>query len=72
MAFYFYSAQIFLQNKNSVHKHTYWVVQQSWFAIVNALCNLSCKKSQKVIAATSGPISEQVLVHAVYDNGSWT
>ena len=34
----------------------YWVVQRSWFARVNALCNLSHKKSQKVVAATSRPI----------------
>ena len=34
----------------------YWAVQRSWFARVNALCNLSHKKSQKVIAATSRPI----------------
>ena len=28
----------------------YWAIQQSWFARVNSLCNLSCKKSQKVTA----------------------
>ena len=47
-----------------------WVIQQSWFAWVNALHNLSCKKSLKVIAATSGLISEQAWLHAVYNNGS--
>ena len=31
---------------------------KSWFARVNALCNLSRKKSRKVAAVTSGPISE--------------
>ena len=29
----------------------YWVVQWSWFARVNALCNLSCKKSREVAAS---------------------
>ena len=24
----------------------YWAIRRSWFARVNALCNLSCKKSQ--------------------------
>ena len=33
---------------------TYWAIQRSWFARVNALCNLSRKMSQR----TSGPISE--------------
>ena len=28
----------------------YWAVQRSWFARVNALCNLSCKKSWEVAA----------------------
>ena len=28
----------------------YWVIQQSWFATVNVLCNLSCKKSREVAA----------------------
>ena len=36
----------------------YWAVQRSWFARVNALCDLSRKESRKVVAATSGPISE--------------
>ena len=29
---------------------TYWAIQRSWFARVNALCNLSRKKSQEVAA----------------------
>ena len=28
----------------------YWAIQRSWFARVNALCNLSRKKSQEVAA----------------------
>ena len=32
----------------------YWAIQRSWFARVNALCNISHKRSQR----TSGPISE--------------
>ena len=32
----------------------YWAIQRSWFARVNALCNLSRERSQR----TSGPISE--------------
>ena len=36
----------------------YWAIQQRWFARLNAIHNLSCKKSRKVVAATSGPISE--------------
>ena len=35
-----------------------WAIQRSWFSRVNALCNLSRKKSRKVAAAPSGPISE--------------
>ena len=35
----------------------YWAIQRSWFARVNALCNLSRKMSREV-AALSGPISE--------------
>ena len=34
--------------------HLYWAVQWSWFAWVNALCNLSCKKSQEVAASLPG------------------
>ena len=33
-------------------------VQRSWFARVNALCNLLCKKSRKVVTATSRLIFE--------------
>ena len=29
---------------------TYWAIQRSWFARVNALCNLSHKKSREVAA----------------------
>ena len=43
-----------------------WAVQPSWFAWVNALCNLSWM----VTAATSGLISEYVLLHAVPNKGS--
>ena len=32
----------------------YWVVQWSWFAWVNAFCNLSHKKSQEVTASLPG------------------
>ena len=28
----------------------YWAIQRSWFARVNALCNLSRKKSREVAA----------------------
>ena len=28
----------------------FWVIQRSWFARVNALCNLSCKKLREVAA----------------------
>ena len=29
---------------------SYWAIQRSWFARVNALCNLSRKKSREVAA----------------------
>ena len=29
---------------------SYWAIQRSWFARVNALCNLSAKKSREVAA----------------------
>jgi len=32
----------------------YWAVQCSWFAWVNALCNLSCKKLREVAASLPG------------------
>ena len=35
---------------------TYWAVQWSWFARVNALCNLSRKKSREVAASNPGRI----------------
>ena len=31
-------------------KAVYWAIQRSWFARVNALCNLSRKKSREVAA----------------------
>ena len=31
-------------------QHMYWAIQRSWFARVNALCNLSRKKSREVAA----------------------
>ena len=35
--------------KHNVHTSLfYWAIQQSWFARVNALCNLSCKKLREV------------------------
>ena len=34
--------------------HLYWMVRWSWFARVNALCNLSCKKSQEVTVSFQG------------------
>ena len=33
---------------------TYWAVQWSWFARVNALCNLLCMKSREVAASLLG------------------
>ena len=32
----------------------YWAVQWSWFARVNALCNLLCKKSREVAVSLPG------------------
>ena len=40
--------------KRKRKQEAYWAIQRSWFARVNALCNLSRKKSQR----TSGPITE--------------
>ena len=39
------------------HVSVCWAIQWSWFARVNALCNLSRKKSREV-TGTSGPILE--------------
>ena len=40
-----------LENQRLRYRHyMYWVIQRSWFARVNALCNLSRKKSQEVAA----------------------
>ena len=44
----------------------YWAVHGNWFARVNALHNILRKKSRKFAAATSRPISEWALLHAVY------
>ena len=35
---------------HSVLRQCYWAIQRSWFARVNALCNLSRKKLQEVAA----------------------
>ena len=40
--------------KNNNNSHFYWAVQWSWFARVNALCNLLRKKSQEVAASLPG------------------
>ena len=48
------------------------MVAAAWFTWVNAFCDLLCKELRMVAAATSGLISEQVFVRAVYNNGSWT
>ena len=32
----------------SLERSVHWAIQQSWFARVNALCNLSRKKSREV------------------------
>ena len=32
------------------HVRAYWAIQRSWFARVNALCNLPSKKSREVAA----------------------
>ena len=37
--------QVYSEAYSSFH---YWAIRQSWFARVNALCNLSQKKSQEV------------------------
>ena len=37
-----------------LYKPVYWVVQWSWFARVNTLCNLSHKKSQEVTVSLPG------------------
>ena len=49
----------------------YWEIQQSWFAGVNALCNL-LRKTLWEVTAHSRPISEEVLLHAGYNSGSCT
>ena len=47
------SLDSFKSNLKTFFLPNYWAIQRSWFARVNALCNLSRKKSQR----TSGPIS---------------
>ena len=42
------------RNSGHLHRSCYWVVQWSWFAQVNVLCNLLCKKSQEVAASFLG------------------
>ena len=42
--------RIVFQNKTLC----YWAVLWSWFAQVNALCNLSCKKSREVAVSLPG------------------
>ena len=54
----------FCGHSNNNSHHFFEVVQHSSFAQMNALCNLS----HKLTAATSRLISEQALVHAVYNN----
>ena len=49
-----------------------WVVQWSWFARVNALRNISCKKSREVAASCLARFLSAGLLHIVYNNGSWT
>ena len=36
--------------KSPGNSHLCWAIQRSWFARVNALCNLSAKKSREVAA----------------------
>ena len=50
--------------------HYYWAVQWSWFARVNALCNLSRKKSWEVAASLPGCLLRR-RCFTLY-NGSWT
>ena len=41
-------------NEESQVRGCYWAIQRSWFARVNALCNLSRKKSREVAAPLPG------------------
>ena len=47
-----------IQKENHIYliviMHSSWAVQWSWFAWVNALCNLSCKKLQEIAASLPG------------------
>ena len=49
---------LFLRSLQFTKMMHFLIPLRNWFARVNALCNLSRKKSRKVAAATSGPISE--------------
>ena len=49
-ASFIFSTQICL----TVKRLLYWAVQWSWFAQVNALCNLSLKKSWEVVTSLPG------------------
>ena len=40
--------------RSVTHLSIYWAVQWSWFARVNAFCNLLCKKSREVAASLPG------------------
>ena len=54
-----FTINLFIYHWNIFIVHLiYWVVQGSWFARVNALCNLSHKKSWKVAAVNARPIYE--------------
>ena len=43
----------------------YWAIQRSWFARVNAFCNLSRKKSREVAAHFRADFSVGVASHCV-------
>ena len=46
----FYSFLIWKLITHNIKEYIYWAIQRSWFARVNALCNLSRKKSWEVAA----------------------
>ena len=43
-----------MPNYSAIQCQTIWRFSKSWFARVNALCNLSRKKSREVAASLSG------------------
>ena len=47
---YFELYSIGVNTSHSDYVELYWAIQRSWFARVNALCNLSRKKSREVAA----------------------